>query len=101
MGWCRLVAVFLARSHPSLVAGHHPDVCGLGLGLPFAEAAGNFFRTVTCGEEIILTGGWLKFPGTVYFSIGATISTEDKTTNEINKAAQTWIENEITLIDLY
>ena len=59
--------------------------------LPISHNAGRYWKR----------RGWLKFPGTVYFSIGATISTEDKTTNEINKAAQTWIENEITIIDRY
>ena len=43
--------------------------------------------------------GLLKFPGTVYFSIGPVISTKEKTIEEINNSAQTWIQNEISVID--
>ena len=59
--------------------------------LPISHNAGRYWKR----------RGLLKFPGTVYFSIGNAVSTKDKTVDEINKTVQTWIENEIAVIDLY
>jgi 1-acyl-sn-glycerol-3-phosphate acyltransferase len=57
--------------------------------LPISHNAGRYWKR----------RGLLKLPGTVYFSIGPVISTQEKTIDEINKTAQTWIQNEISVID--
>ena len=59
--------------------------------LPISHNAGKYWKR----------RGLLKYPGTVYFSVGPCVSTQDKTVDEINNAVQTWIENEITVIDRY
>ena len=43
--------------------------------------------------------GLLKHPGTIIFSIGKPIKTKDKSVDNINKEAQTWIESEIRAFD--
>ena len=57
--------------------------------LPISHNAGRYWKR----------RGLLKLPGTVYFSIGPVISTQEKTIEEINNSAQTWIQNEISVID--
>lgn len=59
--------------------------------LPISHNAGRYWKR----------RGLLKLPGTVYFSIGNRISTQDKSIEEINSASQSWIENELTEIDRY
>jgi len=57
--------------------------------LPVAHNAGNFWPK----------RGFIKYPGTIQVSIGQLIDIHDKKVNEINKIAETWIENEIVHFD--
>lgn len=50
--------------------------------LPIAHNAGKFWPK----------GAWIKQPGTVVIEIGKLIATEGKTADEINSAAQRWIQ---------
>ena len=87
----------------------HPEGTRTEVGKPSVYRKGGARLAVATGANVIpvaLNSGhvwprnsFLKYPGTVTISIGPIISTAEKTAEEVHKATESWIENEMRIID--